>query len=224
MTTMGREEVRCLVCDAENEFPVVKEAGEQGSPDLDTRPPPEMRATLEYWVQECPSCGYCAPAIEHGSPKAARIVKTEAYKALLANDRMPKLARRFQRASAVLEHSGPVADAGWQSVYAAWACDDANANDAAMQCRERAIELFDLAIAAGFPIADEGGDDEAIVIDLLRRAERFDDAIARCEKALSSKRPPAVISIIAFEEVLARRGDAAVHTFEEARTWRAQPD
>lgn len=224
MTTVERETVKCHVCGEESDFDVVTNASEHGAPDLDTRPPESLRSTMHHWVQDCPSCGYCASSIAHGPAKAARIVNTSAYKALRANELFPLLARRFQCASALLENGGPIIEAGWQSVYAAWACDDAGADDAAMQCRERAVELFERGRSAGFEITEQGGDPDAVLIDLLRRARRFDDAIARCEAALGAQRPAGVVSIIAFEEVLARRSDSAAHTTAEAIAWRAQPD
>ena len=225
MTTIDREQVRCHVCGHESEFPVVTHAAEEGAPDLDTRPPEPLRSTMAHWVQECPSCGYCASSIAHGPAKAARIVNTAAYKALRTNEAFPLLARRFQCASAILEHGGPVIEAGWQSVYAAWACDDADRDDAAVQCRERAVDLFERGRAAGFDITEQGGDPDAVLIDLVRRGGRFDGAVERCEKALAAgARPSGVVTVIAYEEVLARKGDAAAHTTAEAQAWRARPD
>ncbi len=222
-TRIEQESVRCAVCETVTEFDVVTHASETGAPDLDTRPPEPMRGTISRWVQQCPSCGYCAPTIARAPSKAARIVKTAGYRAVFEDPTLPPLARRFQCASVVLELAGPVVDAGWQSVYAAWACDDAGDRAGGVHCRERAVELFDRAIAAGFTLSDEGGDDAAIMVDLLRRAHRYEAAIERAEAALETRRPAGVVAILAFETVLARRGDDAAHTVREADAWRALP-
>ncbi|MEI8257906.1 MAG: hypothetical protein WCJ30_19695 [Deltaproteobacteria bacterium] len=182
-TRIEQETVRCGVCEAETVFDVVTHASETGVPDLDTRPPEPMRGTIARWVQQCPSCGYCAPAIARAPSKAERVVKTAGYRAVLENETLSPLARRFQCASAVFEIAGTPVDAAWQSVYAAWVCDDAGDREGAVHSRERAIELFDRAIAAGLTISDEGWDDAAVTVDLLRRAHRYDDAIERAENA-----------------------------------------
>lgn len=89
------------------------------------------------------------------------MVKTAGYQDLLAKSTMPSLATHFLCASAVLEHTGRLADAGWQAVYAAWACDDAGRQDDAVPCRQHALELMQRARESGQAIAEQPGEAEA---------------------------------------------------------------
>jgi hypothetical protein len=186
MNDARRDRVTCNVCEAESEHAVTREATEEGAPDLDTRPPETLRSTMPTWVQRCPSCGYCAPDLEASPPRAERVVKTAAYQSLLAFAGRPPLASAFLAASAVYEAGAAFADAGWQAVYAAWACDDAGDEACAVACRERAVDLFARALLVRQAVVDEPGGAEALIADLLRRTGRFDESIARAEAGLTA--------------------------------------
>ena len=216
MTAERSERVRCHVCEAESEHVLALGATEDGAPDLDTRPPETLRSTMPAWVQRCPSCGYCAPHLAGGGPRAARVVRAAAYQSLLADTTRPALANSFLASSAVLEGGAALADAGWQAVYAAWACDDAGDDVAATECRLQAAELFASALLARQEVAIDPGGADALIADLLRRAGRFDEAIARV--AAIEDRPilKPTRRVLRYIAALAARGDRGAHSAAEA--------
>ena len=57
MTTQSAEECTCAVCGRVSMQGVIMSTNAFGSPDLDLRPPPMERFTIDHWVQECPHCG-----------------------------------------------------------------------------------------------------------------------------------------------------------------------
>ena len=216
MTDERRERVRCHVCEVESEHVVARRATEEGAPDLDTRPPETLRSTMPAWVQRCPSCGYCAPDLAAGAPRAARVVRTAAYGALLADATRPPLANSFLASSVVLEGCAAFADAGWQAVYAAWACDDAGDDPAASECRLRAVALFADAILARQEVAVDPGGADAVIADLLRRAGRFEEAIARVEAVNDRPILKPTRRVLRYVAALAARGDRGAHSSAEA--------
>ncbi len=216
MSETRRDRVSCHVCGAESEHTVTLRATDEGPPDLDTRPAETLRSTMSTWVQRCPSCGYCAPDLEAGPPRAARVVQTTAYKALVDEPARPALANAFLASSAVFEAGAAFADAGWQAVYAAWACDDVGDDEAAVQCRMRAVELFSQAALVRQEVVAEPGGADAVMADLLRRAGRFDEAIARAEAGAEQARAPLTRRVLAYIASLAAQEDRAAHPVDDA--------
>ncbi|MFT3764099.1 MAG: hypothetical protein QM820_01035 [Minicystis sp.] len=221
MVKLSKEQVACFVCGAEGEHEIASEAQQTEPPDLDTRPGEALRSTLKWWVQRCPSCGYCAPSIAEGAPAATRVVATAAYKALLDDPDRPELANRFLASAASLERAGLLADAAWQVVYAAWACDDEAREEAAAACREHAIEMVRRVRAAGSVVTEQPGEDLVVEADLLRRAGRFDEASALCEEAIAGGRAAGQEALLVYEQTLALRRDQGRRTIAEAESWRA---
>ena len=51
----------CYVCGKMSEQMVLVSTNQFGYPDLDLRPPEMERSTMDWWIEECPHCGYVAP-------------------------------------------------------------------------------------------------------------------------------------------------------------------
>lgn len=222
MVKVSKEHVACFVCGDEGDFEIAAEALETEPPDLDTRPGGELRSTLKWWIQRCSSCGYCAPSIAEGVPVASRVVATAAYKALANDTERPELVNRFLASAALLERAGLLADATWQAVYAAWACDDEAREGAAAACRSHAIELLRRVRAAGGMVTEQPGEDLVVEADLLRRTGRFEEVSALCEEALVGERAEGQGALLVYEQTLALRRDRGRRTTAEAEAWRAE--
>lgn len=125
------------------------------------------------------------------------------YRDVLRRSKLPRLARSLFCAALVHDAAGRPEASAWRFLEAAWACDDKRARGQARTCRERAAEMFHRALETG-----EAETHEAVVLtltaDLLRRAGRFDEALARCELA------DAALLEVDDEEF---QGTAAVATF-----------
>ena len=107
-------------------------------------------------------------------------------------------------------------EAAWSAVHAAWACDDADAGEAAKRCRERAVGLFQKAIGRREDIAGDPGGIEAVMADLLRRSGKFELALEYCEKGLKKETEELIEKILKFEMELINESDVGCYTIAEA--------
>ena len=174
-----------------------------------------MRSTLNTYVQTCSRCGYCAPRISTPIGKVSEVIKSNIYKKQLNSPEYPKLANAFLCSSLIQEKANKFGSAGWSSIYAAWVCDDEGLAGGAKTCRERAIAILQRAKANNQKFAVKSGDEEIILVDLLRRSGRFDEALKTCEEALSKNPDKLQTDILHFEKILIKKLDIACHVISE---------
>ncbi len=82
MTTLEDTEVTCAICAKKSKHTTVGSTNAFGAPDLDLRPPEMERSTMEFWLQECPSCGYVSYEIDEAHSEAKSAMETEEFKAI----------------------------------------------------------------------------------------------------------------------------------------------
>ena len=217
MTTFQEVELSCAVCESRHKYTRLLSTSSFGPPDLDTRPAPPARLSLALQVQCCPVCGYCAWEITEAPPDAKRVVSRQDYQALLRDLRFPYLARMFLCLARIEEAAGNLSNAGWAALHAAWACDDAGPDfaSAAVECRNRAVALFLKARKQGQPFLPEPGAEEALLVDLLRRAGRFDEAEAEIQRGLEKAASNFLRRLLMFQRRLCRAQDTRVHRMDE---------
>ena len=194
--------------------------------DLDTRPPEMRRSTIDYWVQRCPHCGYCAAELSKASKEAAVVAKSQAYRRQLENAEYPALANHFLCAALVDQAIGDYRRAAWTRVHAAWACDDATrdgnhdasllATNAAVKCRLQAVSELRKINQAGQKTVGQADATHAIIVDLLRRAGRLQEAAEACREALEMPLEGILQAVIGYEQELIAGSDTACHNVEEA--------
>lgn len=238
MTTFRFYYPRCFYCKSRGEGAMILSTHTFGLPDLDFRPQKGARITIPFWVQRCPSCGYCAPKISAWyTERDAEIIKSEEYRAQLNNPDYPELANSFICFSIIMEKSGNYRSAGIYTHYAAWACDDEMNMNGARNCRIRAVHFFDKVPDRSFKI-------KLIEVDLLRRAGLFEEAMKRCEALLDGpvdltaleeggefigvnekteekikrkmEKYRMYMDILKFQKQLIQKGDDSCHTIGEA--------
>lgn len=165
-------------------------------------------------IQRCPECGYAAYDLSEPAGAVATFVRSAAYQSMRANESVPELASTYLCRALIEERAGAPADAGWAALSAAWACDDEASIEAAMYCRERAIELFRSAGASGARFASEAAAEHAILADLLRRTGRFDECQGECMAGLAAagELPEGLLEL---QIALVERGDTAAHSADE---------
>jgi len=182
MTTVTEIDVRCALCGLLGRKAVLSSTSSFGPPDLDLRPQEPARSALQFEVQRCDGCGYCAGSIGQAPIGAHVTVESVVYRDVLDRSKLPKLARRLFCAALVSEGAGEPEEAAWLFLKAAWACDDKRARAQARTCRERSAEMFCRALENG-----EADGSPAFVLtlsaDLWRRSGRFDEAIAAAAAA-----------------------------------------
>ena len=215
MTTIRDELVTCAVCGDETPVTVLDSTNTFGPPDLDLRPAEMARSTIFAWVQRCSACGYAAPSIDEAPPGTREVVESPAYRAQLADADLPELARSFLCSSTIFEEQGEEAAAARNAIEAAWVCDDENLPEAGTRCRLRAVELLRESEAEGEGLYPDSSTDYAVIVDLLRRAGRFEEAVAQADAALGDAEGE-VGAVLAFSRSLALARDSGSYTVADA--------
>ena len=211
-----RVSVICGLCGVASEQWTSKSPKPKEAPDFDTRPGEPLRSTLPVWVQRCPHCGYCADSIASINDNAVDFVRGEAYRALLNEPSFLQKTKEFLCYAAILSHVGQHADAGWSALHAAWACDDAGDEIAAIQCRKRAIALWQRGKKAGQPFGDDLAMEYSLVTDLYRRCHLFEEAVVTCSEALDMEDlSPMLEQLLRREKALIDRKDQSPHSVRE---------
>ena len=215
MTTFVEQRVTCAVCGHESEFNALGSTNQFGHPDLDTRPPEMARSTMPWWLQECPSCGYCSESIGEVSWGARVIVESAAFADFRAGlAELPKLARTFRTAAFIAAECGRYADAFHHTLHEAWVYDDLGDTVRASAARLNAVDFFKL-VSLEEEYFDEWGDDAPVQVDLLRRAGAFERAAEICTRWLDGHCNWEVRKILEFELALCQRRDAERHSMGE---------
>jgi hypothetical protein len=219
MTTFMPVFVHCAVCGAESQQHVLASTSTFGPPDLDLRPNGPARWALELQIQHCPSCGYCANRIGERAPGTRRTVASPIYRDVLENARMPVAARRYFCAALIGEATGQRDVAASHFLEAAWVCDDAGAVEQARICRDRAAEMMATALEWGevptTPVT------HGVRADVLRRAGRYEEALAACAAAEAAIDPEIderghTAAVLGFIRELVEAGDEEPHSVVEA--------
>jgi tetratricopeptide (TPR) repeat protein len=220
MTSLREVHVRCAVCGELSRVAELSSTSSFGPPDLDLRPIGPARWALEFGIQRCRACGYCAPSLGTAPLGAAAIVESHVYRGVRDSSRLPGLARDYFCGALIAEGAGRADEAAQSFLAAAWLCDDAGATNHARICRDRAAEMLERAIAFGeheAPLEIIG----VVLADVLRRTGRFDEALAACdeaEQALGDAElgDEATAAVLAFIRELAESGDEGCHNAAEA--------
>lgn len=215
MTTLYLEKKKCAVCGKKVKYTAVSSTNAYEWPDLDMRPSEMDRSTMRLWVHTCPSCGYSASDLSKRVERLSEVVRSDSYQQQLNNPEFPGLANAFLCSSLIWEHTGNYSRAGWYSIYAAWACDDADNDGGAKKCRIRALSLLQKAKETGQSFAKHVGVEEAIAVDLLRRSGQFELALKACD-GLKKTSERIISDILRFQKILISKPDIARHTVAEA--------
>ena len=128
---------------------------------------------------------------------------------------LPELARSFLCSSMIFEELGEEAFAARNAIEAAWVCDDENATMRAVRCRLQAVERLRESEADGDALYDDASTQYAVIVDLLRRAGRFEEAVEQADAALGEAEGE-VAAVLAFSRSLALACDAGRYTVEDA--------
>jgi hypothetical protein len=216
MTTLGSSEVTCAICAEASEHTAVASTNSFGSPDLDLRPPEMKRSTMAYWLQECPDCGYSAGAIDDPLSNAKTVMAREPFQTLQVGPLGGTLTGRFLKAALLAEAANDLGSAADHALCAAWTADDARDNEGARQYRDRSADLF----LKNLNDAD-GSSEETIVtktrlVDILRRATRWEEAQEISTDLLREDLDPTIRSILTFEQTAIESKNDQAYTVAHA--------
>jgi hypothetical protein len=215
MATIGTEEKECAVCGQRSSQGLVLDAERSGSADLDLRPPEDQRGTLAHWIQSCPHCGFCAPAIDTSIEGAADRVRSEEYRAMRHEIGRSELVTRLLCSSTLLEHADRWVEATETALWAAWAADDAGDEAEAVRARKRTLDLFNELRLRNEHYIEDPNAETLVMVDVARRAGERERA-ARLLDGLTAVDDPRFRAIVAFQRRLLDAGDTGRYTVADA--------
>jgi len=157
-----------------------------------------------------------APAITEGDAAARESVETDAYETLRFGPLGETLAGRFLRAALIARHRGDMGQAGEMTLCAAWTADDDGDDDQARAWRSDAANLIGGALETMDPDAEATDHVATRLVDVLRRAGRFDHAKGLADRLLTRDLDPVLAAVLAFERQAAEAGDTALYTVAQA--------
>lgn len=202
----------CSVCGAVSNQTRLASTNAFGSPDLDLRPPQMKRSTMWAWLEECPECGYVASSLSNACPVPRSFLQSEAYQSCEGLTFRSRLAPRFYRAHMLQSRAGALHSAMRHALETAWLCDDSDETDNAIRCRNLAADCLQI-------LRQLSPDDETLMVrqlDVLRRAGRFEDALAAYEQLDLENVSELIRKLAAFEAKKAQQRDLNCYTVAKA--------
>ncbi len=197
---------KCSVCGATNEFTVLSSTNQFGSPDLDLRPAPMQRDTMDYWYQECPNCGYISGEVSDPCSIDSEFLKSEEYLSCDGIDFKSDLAKKFYRYHKIKLMDQNDENAFNAVLYAAWACDDEKDDENAVLCRKKACQLVNNLLCG---IQKDNSSFLLMKADLLRRSGSFEQLLTEYQDMKFDDKLPD--QILSFELEKARQQDTACY-------------
>ena len=213
MTTIQKRTFKCAVCGTEERYNIVFSSSTLGSPDLDLRPAEMKRSTMEFWIQECPKCGYVSKTVSEDPINVTyEWLHTKAYIDCDGLNFRSVLAVKFYKYYLINIRNGCIGDAYYALLNAAWACDDVGDIINADKCRKSVIQFLDGLITEN-PYSNSE-DLKLRKIDLMRRSGQFELLIA--EFSSCSFEDEMKNQILAFQLDKAAKKDSGCYTIEDA--------
>lgn len=196
-------EVTCSVCGKKSAHTVITEVEASGVPDMDLRPPEPHRFSMEYWVMECPECGYCNGSLETPLDADRSYLESTEYKTLGGMETDNPLVSKFVRKALVCLKNRDYAEAMQSYLYASWVFDDEENTEKAGECRKEAINIME-----NSPLKD---DDNFLLLraDLLRRNGEFEKVIDEYGEKFFPN--PVMLLTSQYQVRFAREKDDSVH-------------
>ncbi|WP_210394580.1 hypothetical protein [Motiliproteus sediminis] len=184
--------------------------------DLDTRGSPRFS---QYRLSYCDSCGYCAYRLDRGGRLESQWVASKPYRGQLHDPSFPGLANRYLCMDMIAQAQQQWSSSFWSCVQAAWVCDDQGEAVRARDCRLWALNRMGQAQAAGEAITSQPGSDVLLRLDLLRRSQRFSQAIRLLERYGHTVSEPMLERILAYQSQLIRQRNDRRHNLADMERW-----
>ncbi len=166
MTTVHEYPRVCALCGRESLQRQLASCSTFDGPDLDGRPAPMLRNTMQCWIERCPHCGYAAETIGR-RPHISQQVLDGMIQAVGCMDGGSMLARDFMRIAMRYDKRRNLKSAVRWSLYAAWVCDDDGNDSGAVCAREWCLKRLSPLLAKGRKAARRRY--AVLYADLLRR-------------------------------------------------------
>ena len=209
MTMINNIEMECPVCGKKTPQPVLFSTNTFGYPDLDLRPAPMQRDTMDTWILECPNCGYVSSNFDSEPTITKDFLKSDAYTTCDGIEFKGKLAKRFYRNYLIAKHNNNAAGCFNNLLHCAWDCDDKEDPNAA-HVRKLALPY----ITGLIEIDSEGKNNYlAMKADLMRRCGEFDQLINEYSDIITGEE--IINRVIQFQIQKAKEKDTTCYTVED---------
>ncbi len=169
MSTKTEITVKCSFCGGESVQTQLMSTSSFGLPDLDFRPAPPARYTMDCRIQECPHCGYVAQSIDSEAANLEKILHSDEYKNASNREFKSSLAVRFYKHYMLMLCGDDVFHAAEAALCAAWVCDDCGDEENARYCRLLAVAQLEDIIS----FSKNKLNYKLQLADVLRRAGQF---------------------------------------------------
>lgn len=201
-------ETVCSVCGTKSEHAVIIKSEAGGVPDLDLRPSEPHRSSMEYWVMECPECGYCNGSLETPAEFDRSYLESREYKELGGIETENKLVSRFVRKALVNIKNRDYIEAVQSYVYASWVFDDEGNDEQAKECRNEALSVME-----NSSVFDGNENMYILRADLLRRTGQFEKVVSDYGERFFES--PIMLLISQYSVKLAKNGDSSAHKISD---------
>jgi hypothetical protein len=132
------------------------------------------------------------------------------------NTDFPNTAISFRCYSFIMEMEQSFADAAWAQLCGAWVCDDNKFENGSIECRKKALDLFNKATQSKQSFANSRSEENIAIIDTLRRTKQFDEARRMCTNELKNNPADQILDHLEFEIFLIDKGDSDCHNETES--------
>ncbi len=196
----------CAVCGKKSEQTVLASTNRFGASDLDLRPPEMERSTMDWWLEECPHCGYVANDLAQKTLITKEWIKDNRYIFCDNRNFVSTLAEKFYKYYLINVTNNDHKAAFYAVLHTAWVCDDAEDVDNAIYCREKSLEELSKFVV-------DNDEEETFLLmraDLLRRTRQFDLLIKEYEGKMFSEELLNKIAVFQVEK--AKKRDTACYT------------
>ena len=143
------------------------------------------------------------------------VLRRPKYQEQLHSENFPVLANTYICKSMIQEHAGDQKAAMWSLIHAAWVCGYEGLEHQAVVCRDLAISMFRRVAAEG-QFVSEKGREIALLIDLLRRTGRLEEAAKTIGAALEGSSDPVLHKLLNYQRSLVQSHDLSCHKAHEA--------
>ncbi|MDE6034703.1 MAG: hypothetical protein K2G36_02175 [Ruminococcus sp.] len=201
------KKIVCSVCGKESEHTVITKIEDNGIQEMDLRPTGEHRQTMDYWVMECPECGYCNGTLETPLDADREYLESDEYKTLDGVITDNVLVSKFVRKALVCMKNKDYAEAVKSYVYSAWVSDDERDVTSSLDCRNKAIRIMEKKSLLN------SEDMMLLRADLLRRSGQFEKVIK--EYGMKQFINPFIMIASQYEVRLSRERDLSAHSMSD---------
>ena len=189
-----------------------------GSYDLDLRPPPMQRFTMDSWIEICENCGFVWHDLgdQKIDKNIIREVMTSEQWIFLCSKEEIILSLNFEKYALMCIALAGAKEEALAYKYAAWAADDEFNEVKATAYRIKSVNAFFRAIEDSLSDEHELSKIRAIVADLLRVAGQFEDCVKFSKDSMREVNDENILKVLRFQAQIANLHDANIYKVEDA--------